>query len=581
VYSGNGQLRKSPLAALNAGWHELSYALLTSATAITALYVAMWLELATPRWALLTVVIVSPPVRGDAIRKSMARLAGTPIGCVAAVVLTAVFPQNAVGYVIGLSVWMGGCAFVATRAQEYAAYAATLAGFTVAVVGLNTSSQPQQIFYAATDRGAETIVGVLAALMASVTVTGGAIVVDTLPQKVRQLASSVMQWAEDVVHADAPPIDLPLADAVIVKLPAQIANAKAERPALRRVGMWVQGLPTALVDLQCTALALASSKAPEARIARAVARVSLSRCREILSGASVDISSLESEEINLAVLGSRLHGLSPGAVEIIATSRFVLVGIVAMAQLQPPDSSPPLFPPITIHRRWAVSFAAFVRTALGIFVAFAIWDATAWEYGNVLLSFSAVLIAAITIADDAAQAFRGAVVSCAAGCVLGILTLFLLLPTSSSFVWLALVLLPLVAIGPWMQAAGHPPAQGILFATGFSIVLSPTNPQQYLLSHALEETFALLLAAVIAKCVFAIVDVGGNGRQRICYYLNALWRSALTARAIGAVDRTTALTWQSRALDQFRCLAAAGADSGDRKAGIRWILEGRAAMQAR
>jgi hypothetical protein len=42
------------------------------------------------------------------------------------VVLTAWFPQNRIGFLVGLAVWGGVCAFAATLFRNFASYAAAL-----------------------------------------------------------------------------------------------------------------------------------------------------------------------------------------------------------------------------------------------------------------------------------------------------------------------------------------------------------------------------------------------------------------------------------------------------------------------
>src|SRR5262249_16752567 len=122
------------------------YAILTVLAGVGALYVSMWLQLDTPRWAIWTALTVSPPVRGAILRTTVARIIGTAIGCVATVILVASFPQNRIGYIVGLSLWLGVCGFFSTRRSTMVAYAATLAGYTVAIVGAGVANQPQEVF---------------------------------------------------------------------------------------------------------------------------------------------------------------------------------------------------------------------------------------------------------------------------------------------------------------------------------------------------------------------------------------------------------------------------------------------------
>src|ERR1700721_1721563 len=82
---------------------EFDFALRTTLAGLAALFVAMWMQLDTPRWAIWTVYIVSPPVRGNALRKTAARIAGTFVGCFAGVAIVGLFPQDRVGFYTVLS----------------------------------------------------------------------------------------------------------------------------------------------------------------------------------------------------------------------------------------------------------------------------------------------------------------------------------------------------------------------------------------------------------------------------------------------------------------------------------------------
>src|SRR5271168_1385186 len=104
------------------------------ASVCLALYVAFWLQLDAPSWAGTTAAIVCQPSLGASLRKGWFRLIGTVIGAVAIVVLTAIFPQDRLGFFIGLALWGAACAFVSTLLRNYATYAAALAGITAAVI---------------------------------------------------------------------------------------------------------------------------------------------------------------------------------------------------------------------------------------------------------------------------------------------------------------------------------------------------------------------------------------------------------------------------------------------------------------
>src|ERR1700722_18998341 len=67
-----------------------------------ALYVAFWLQLDNAYWAGTTAAIVCQPSLGASLRKGWFRMIGTIVGAVVIVVLSAVFPQQRIGFLLGL-----------------------------------------------------------------------------------------------------------------------------------------------------------------------------------------------------------------------------------------------------------------------------------------------------------------------------------------------------------------------------------------------------------------------------------------------------------------------------------------------
>jgi len=104
------------------------------ASVCLALYVAFWLELDNASWAGTSAALVCQPLLGASLRKGWFRMIGTLVGAVAIVVLTACFPQNRAGFLMGLALWGAVCALVATLLGNFASYAAALAGYTAAII---------------------------------------------------------------------------------------------------------------------------------------------------------------------------------------------------------------------------------------------------------------------------------------------------------------------------------------------------------------------------------------------------------------------------------------------------------------
>jgi uncharacterized membrane protein YccC len=132
-----------------------------------ALYVAFWLELDSAYWAGTTAAIVCQPSLGASLRKGSFRMIGTVLGAVAIVVLTAYFPQNRVGFLVGLAVWGAMCGFIATLLRNFASYAAALAGYTAVILAGDllgaTGGANGEIFTLAVTRVSEICIGIVCA----------------------------------------------------------------------------------------------------------------------------------------------------------------------------------------------------------------------------------------------------------------------------------------------------------------------------------------------------------------------------------------------------------------------------------
>lgn len=211
---------------------DVLFSLRTTLAGIAALFTAMWLQLDVPRWAIWTVFIVSPPVRGNALRKTAARLVGTVIGCIVSVAVVGLFPQDRLPFYLVFSAWLGACAYWATLRRGYVSYAAILAAFTSAIIAAEVASAPLGVWRAAVDRGSATLLGTIFAYFASEMSARSDDVPSELAYRVRALAGDVLDWAVRQLESrqtyelkDAP------FTAQMFALDDTCTNAIAERPA--------------------------------------------------------------------------------------------------------------------------------------------------------------------------------------------------------------------------------------------------------------------------------------------------------------------------------------------------------------
>src|SRR5262244_3511026 len=114
----------------------LTFAVKTFAASLLALYIAFWAGLDDPRWAFLTVYIVSQPDSGLVLAKGFYRILGTIAGVLVSIALVFGLSQHGDLFLAAVALWIGLCNFAAGALRNFASYGFLLAGYTVALVGI-------------------------------------------------------------------------------------------------------------------------------------------------------------------------------------------------------------------------------------------------------------------------------------------------------------------------------------------------------------------------------------------------------------------------------------------------------------
>src|ERR1700733_2314891 len=91
----------------------LTFSVKTFAASLLALYIAFWAGLDDPRWAFLTVYVVSQPDSALVLAKSFFRILGTVAGVVVATALVFGLAQYGELFVAALALWICFCNFAA------------------------------------------------------------------------------------------------------------------------------------------------------------------------------------------------------------------------------------------------------------------------------------------------------------------------------------------------------------------------------------------------------------------------------------------------------------------------------------
>ena len=556
----------------------LLYGLRLWASVCLAMFVAFQLELQNPSWAGTSAAIVCQPILGASLRKGWFRMVGTAIGAVAAVVITACFPQDRVLYLLTLAAWGAVCGFVASLLRNFASYAAALAGYTAAIIcadSLGATGGPvgNDVFILAVTRASEICIGIVAAGI----VTAGTDFGDAR----RRMGAMIATIATEIVTGLATALSLP---------PSQQAESRAGRRAL--IGR-VAGLDTVMDQvlgetptlrfrphaLQAAIdglfLALSSWRAVANHLERlppgdqSAASAILSRFPEQLRAASATGATRWTanpsgvREIALGTARDLLRmPASTGSMRLLADeAAHALLGLCRalrgvqvlanprradahrrIARLRVPDLAPPALNAL--------------RVLLTVVAAEAIWVVTAWPSGALAVTFADVTVILFSPREDAALASaQGFMFGTAIAAALAAIVAFAILPGQPTFVGFCL------ACGLVLVPAGALSAQSwqgpifVAVAFNFLPLLGPSDPMTY--DPGSFYNSAMGLVAGVAIAVLGILWLPPLPPAMRSRRLVALTLRDLRRLASGTLPTSTQ-AWSNRVYGRLTAMPAQG-----------------------
>jgi uncharacterized membrane protein YccC len=167
-------------------WRDWAFAFKLTVAALLALFLALWIDLPRPYWAVGTVFITSQPLAGATRSKAVYRVCGTLLGAVAAVILIPNLVNSPVLLTSAVAIWVGVCLYFSLLERTLKSYVPMLAGYTVAFIGFPAVDDPGSIFDTAVSRAEEITLGILCATFITSTV---------LPESVAPIVKSRLeQW---------------------------------------------------------------------------------------------------------------------------------------------------------------------------------------------------------------------------------------------------------------------------------------------------------------------------------------------------------------------------------------------------
>jgi uncharacterized membrane protein YccC len=467
---------------------------------VVALYAAFWLQLESASSAAVCVGILAFPTRGQALEKAGYRSFATVIGVVASIAIVGTFSQARDLLLLAFAAWVGLCIYAAGLSDGNRAYAAVLAGYTVAVVAIQQQlDTPLHVFDAGMQRGAAIAVGIAAVaivndlLVAPDRHLGLANQLAILHRQVRDLAKSVLRGEPSGGPATA-------------TLLRDIASLRSDMGSLATES---SGGSTRSAAARSTAVAL-------------VAEVHAVRVLAALSGAAEPAlrdrltSALEQEDAAGASTASFAGGGAVAPVdwaskELLRRDGEVREGIAALKSGVRPmhEWRTPYY------RSHRLAGEAGVRAGLWMAMVSACLVLSGWPLTDVSLTQVAVLIGlGATTPNPRGFTVLGFIVTPIAAILAGVLEFVVLGVTQ--FPLLAMGLAPFVMGSVLMMTLPNQvlSALGRLSLIFMLVIFGPSNPQIYNPETFLDVSLFVGLAAALLLMAQALIPPLSDERRR-------------------------------------------------------------------
>ncbi|SER38295.1 Uncharacterized membrane protein YccC [Faunimonas pinastri] len=523
----------------------LAFALRNTAASLIALYIAFLIGMDDPKWAAMTVWVVAQPQRGMSLSKGLYRALGTLIGCVVAVALTARFSQSGELFLGILALWIGLCTAISTRLRNFRSYGAVLAGYTAAIIALDSISAPDQVFDIAVSRTTYILLGILCeAVLGTIFATG-----DPATALMARLRRTVADSAAASRAALAGEAGFPAAlrklftDALAIETAAEYAAAQST--AVRRHLAHVRGALGAVLAQAAEAQALSeylgsrpdrsvpprldplftdvalflrdasarlmSGEAETLRdqMAGLLHRVRMARDNSRPNAKASDGSGAAkasdgsgaakaSDDIGIAVdesfLLERLEAILSSGLETVSRYEGFAKGRPAPDRVQ-----------FSFHADPAVVLRNAVRATAAVGLASAFWIATAWSTGSGLVTIVGVVCALFSTRDNPSSGSMNFFKGTAFAALAAIFLNFAVLPRVTDFPMLVVVFVPFLVLGGLAMRNPATAAPASSFTIFILDLVSPTNDGRADASTFFNGALTLLLGIAAAAVVFAVV----------------------------------------------------------------------------
>ena len=486
--------------------HIWGHALRIWLAAVTALYVAFWLQLGGASSAAVTVAILAQPTRGAALAKAVNRIAATFIGATMSIVIAGLFPGERVGLLAAFILWMCVCVFVGSYFRGFRAYAAVLSGYTVGIITIVNIDTPQKVFTTMTDRVAAITIGILCVTLIN-DLFGSPPVWLGLERRITQAWHDVRDYARDVL--DGAKDDAERAGmlfAAIAGLRDEVDIVAHDMADGRHRAAGARSAMVALVEIvqQVRLLSLLERGNPLAVTIRDQCLAALDGNR---SEALALLVRLRDDELSRPDATIAAIGQIQQALRCVESMTQLEDGLLSVRE----GSEPARDVRLPHRKEFLFALQNAIRIGIAISAGSLFLVLAGWPASALALMITANLCALSTTMPDPSKVVVAAMVSFALAAVSADIVHFYFLTDSQDFIRLAIAIAPTMIFGCLLSVNPKIAGIGTTMNIIFLFLLAPSNPQSFnalsFFSQCMFVAFALGVVFLASRLVWPVSEL--------------------------------------------------------------------------
>ncbi|PPA75762.1 FUSC family protein [Achromobacter spanius] len=524
---------------------ETIFSLKSYLSAIMALYLAYSIGLPRPFWAMTTAYVVAQPWSGAVRSKALYRLVGTFAGSAATVYMVPRLSNSPVVMTAAMVMWVGACLYMSVLDRTPRSYLFMLAGYTAAMIGFPSVTDPSLVFDTALARVEEISLGIVCAtLVHSIVLPRG--LAPALTLQLDKAVRDARNWMHDTLSGKTAEQrdrdrrvlanDITQLRLLSTHVPFDTSNLRWTSGAVRAMQDQISALTPAVsaVDDRLRALQANDQPLPDTVSAllndisewiNAGAQASHDTAVQLRAAVSHATPAIDSHstwrDALLASLMTRLRELIDTYDECLALRREIHAGLKGAPRRGSTrggmhHARPARDPNAALHRDHGMALLSALAAGVAISVCCAFWIGTAWSNGATAALMAAIFSCFFASQDNPVPGIMQFLTYTVYSIPLSALYLLGIMPAIHSFEMLALSMLPTAfVLGIFIaRPASTGKAMAMLFGFLGTMALQDTNTADIVsfIDTQVAQCMGVATAAIIAA-IFRTVSADWSARR--------------------------------------------------------------------